>query len=95
MLYTDAIGTGVAFSTHAKQAMGSGVTTDLFPLTLEGQRIVFLRLFVTSKYLFGGIDAELNLDTGKDIRVDADNKPLPNSTYGPQLGTMVQIGGAL
>jgi len=65
VLYTDAIGSGFAWSQHAQQAMGSGPFTELFPLTLEGQRITFLRAFIAWRGFFGGLDAEVNLDASQ------------------------------
>ncbi len=65
ILYTDAIGSGVAFSTHAQQMMGAGPTTELFPLVMEGQRIAFLRAFVTTHGVFAGVDGELNMDANQ------------------------------
>jgi hypothetical protein len=65
VLYTDSIGNGFAFSTHAQQAMGAGPSSELFPLVLESQRIAYLRLFVTTRGLFAGLDAELNLDASQ------------------------------
>lgn len=65
VLYTDAIGSGVAFSTHAQQVMGAGPTTELFPLVMEGQRIAFLRAFVASHGVFAGVDGELNFDANQ------------------------------
>jgi hypothetical protein len=67
VLYTDAIGSGVAFSTHAQQAMGAGPTSELFPFLLEAQRIAFVRLFGMAHAwadgeIFYGLDTEVNLD---------------------------------
>lgn len=67
VLYTDAIGTGLAFSNHAKQAMDAGPTSELFPLVLGAQRIAYLRLFALWRDFFAGLDAELALD-GKQLR---------------------------
>jgi hypothetical protein len=65
LLYTDAIGSGVLFSTHAMQALGSGPTSELFPLVLSAQRIAFVRLFATFRRIFVGLDAELDLDASQ------------------------------
>lgn len=65
LLYTDAIGSGVGFSTHAQQAMGSGPTTELFPYSLAAQRIVFLRAFAWWRGFFAGFDGEIDLDASQ------------------------------
>ena len=70
LLYTDAIGAGVAFSTHAKQAMGAGPTSELFPFVLEAQRIAYLRGFFTRRGFYAGADLELNLE-GQQVRAFA------------------------
>lgn len=67
VLYTDAIGSGVVFSTHQPQAPGAGPTTELFPLVLDAQRIAYVRAFTSFKHVFAGLDVEVNFD-GNQVR---------------------------
>jgi hypothetical protein len=61
LLYTDGLG-GAVPSSHAQRAVGAGPTSELFPLPLAAQRIVFLRGFISWTHVYAGLDAEVNPD---------------------------------
>ena len=95
VLYTDAIGSGLAFSTHAQQAMGAGPTSELFPFVLDAQRIGFLRLFGMAHPGFIG-DAELfyGLDTEFNFGGDTEGPPTAATALKEQLRMLFQLGYA-
>jgi hypothetical protein len=63
ILFTDGIGSGLAFSSH--QATGGSTPTELFPYVLEANRVVYLRAFGTFWKMFAGLDLEENVDSAQ------------------------------
>ena len=95
VLYTDAIGNGVAFSTHAQQAMGAGPTSELFPLVLDAQRIGFLRLFgIAHPTFLGDADLFFGLDTEFNFGGSSEGLPDQPISMREQLRMLFQLGYA-